>query len=76
MDWMKRMYQRASGLPEIQACIDEVKKWEDAYDSLRDSLPEGQRIVLESYLSACEELDHGMLLLAYEEGRKDRWNGK
>lgn len=54
----------------VSAGIDEVKKWEDAYYSLRDSLPEGQRITLESYISACEELDHGMLLMAYEEGRE------
>ena len=77
MDWMKRMYLRASGMPDIQACIREVEKWEKLYCDIRDSLPEEQRTVLESYLSACEELDHAMLWLAYEEGRAQvRWDGK
>ena len=70
MEWMKQMYQRASGMPDIRACIDELEKWEGAYYALRDSLLEEQRTVLESYICACEELDHAMLRLAYEEGKE------
>ena len=70
MDWMKRMCLRASDMPDIQACIREVEKWEKPYSDILDSLPEEQRTALESYICACEELDHAMLRLAYEEGKE------
>lgn len=70
MDWLKRMCERSAGIPQIAACVEEVEKWEPFYFSIRDSLPEEQRIQLENYIIACEELDHAMLALAFEEGRE------
>ena len=68
MDWMKRMCQRASQMPDIIQKLEEVEKWEHAYFELRNSLTEEQRTILEKYITACEELDHAMLCLAHEEG--------
>ena len=50
-----------------QACLEEVKRWEPAYLALRDTLPEMQRRVVEEYVSACEELDHALLVLAMKD---------
>ena len=55
---------RAKEDAHYQSCLEEVKRWEPAYIALRDSLPEMQRRVMEGYASACEELDHALLLLA------------
>ena len=50
-----------------QTCLEEVKRWESAYMALKDSLPEMQRRAVEGYISACDELDHALLLLALKQ---------
>ena len=50
--------------PNYQACLEEVRRWEPVYLALRDALPQMQKKVMEDYISACEELDHALLLLA------------
>ena len=53
--------------PNYQTCLEEVKRWEPAYLALRDALPELQKKALDNYISACEELDHILLLLAMKQ---------
>ena len=60
----KTLMELAKNDPNYQACLEEMRRWEPAYLALRDALPEMQRRTLENYISACEELDHAMLLLA------------
>ena len=60
----KTLMELAKNDPNYQACLEEVRRWEPVYLALRDSLPEMQRRTLEKYISACEELDHVLLLLA------------
>ena len=60
----KNLMERAKEDPDYQACLEEVKRQEPVYLALRDTLPQMQRKVLETYISACEELDHALLLLA------------
>ena len=60
----KTLMERAKNDPDYQACLEEVRRWEPAYLAILDSLPEMQRRSLEKYISACEELDHILLLLA------------
>jgi hypothetical protein len=50
--------------PYYQACLEEVKRLEPVYLTLRDALPEMQKKVMEEYISACEELDHALVALA------------
>ena len=50
-----------------QSCLEEVKRWEAAYLALRNSLPQMQRMAVEGYISACEELDHALLQLALKQ---------
>lgn len=63
-DGYDKLLELAKYDPVYQKCLEEVKRLEPLYLALRDSLPEMQRRVLEDYISACEELDHALLLLA------------
>ena len=65
--WYEELMDHAKNDPHYQACLEEVKRWEISYLALRDVLPEMQQSVLEDYLSACEELDHALLLLALKQ---------
>jgi len=67
MNWMKRMCQRASQMPDIRRKLEEVERWEKAYLEIKDSLTQEQQTVLEAYMTSCEELDHAILCLAHEE---------
>ena len=64
-NWYKNLMKLAKEDPHYQTCLEEVKRWECAYLALRETLPEMQRRVVEGYLSACEELDHALLMLAF-----------
>ena len=63
--WYEVLLEQAKNDPHYQTCLEEVKRWECAYLALRETLPEMQRRVMEGYLSACEELDHALLMLAF-----------
>ena len=63
----KTLMELAKNDPNYQACLEEMRRWEPAYLALRDALPEMQRRTLENYISACEELDHVLLLLALKQ---------
>ena len=62
--WEKNLLELAKEDPYYQACLEEVKRLEPVYLTLRDALPEMQKKVMEEYISACEELDHALLALA------------
>ena len=65
--WYKNLMELAKNDSHYQNCLEEVKRLEPVYLALRDALPEMQQSVLEDYLSACEELDHALLLLALKQ---------
>ena len=60
----ERLMELANEARHYQTCLEEVERLEPVYLALRDSLPELQRKILEDYISAWEELDHSLLLLA------------
>ena len=62
--WEKNLLELAKEDPHYQACLEEVKRLEPVYLALSDALPQMQKKVMEDYISACEELDHALLLLA------------
>ena len=64
---IKTLMDLAKTDAQYQQCLEEVKRLEPVYLALRDALPEMQQRVLEDYLSACEELDHALLLLALKQ---------
>lgn len=66
MKWYEELMKTAKSDRYYQTYLEEVQRLEPVYLALRDSLPEMKRRVLEAYLSACEELDHALLLLAGE----------
>ena len=63
----EKLMELAKKDPHYQACLEEVMRLEPIYFALRDSLPKIQRKVMEEYISACEELDHALLLLAMQQ---------
>ncbi len=52
--------------PYYQQCLAAVKAAEPAYLRLLEDLPEPRRRAVEDYLSACEEMDHALLTLAWQ----------
>ena len=62
--WEKNLLELAKEDSHYQACLEEVKRLEPVYLALSDALPQMQKKVMEDYISACEELDHALLLLA------------
>lgn len=69
-EWMKDLMEQAKKDPLYQSCLDDVKRLEPGFLALRDALREDRRNVLDAYLSACEELDHTLLLLAEQMTRQ------
>ena len=63
----EKLMELAKKDPHYQACLEEVMRLEPIYLALRDTLPKMQRKVMEAYISACEELDHALLLLAMQQ---------
>ena len=65
MEWYKKLMKLAKQDPNYQICLTEVSQIEPEFMSLKDSLTEEQKKVLERYLTACDELDHALLMLAF-----------
>ena len=63
-EWMEYLIERAKVDPQYQSCLEEVKRMEPEFLAWRDTLEENRRNVLDDYLSACEELDHALLMVA------------
>ena len=64
MEMLEKLTDQAKCDPLYQQCLAEIKRLEPEFLQLQDSLSESQQQILEAYLSACEELDHALLLLA------------
>ena len=64
------LIQTAKYDPYYQQCLEKVQDLEPLYLALRDALPERQKTLLEKYISACEELDHALLLLALKKNNE------
>ena len=62
--WYEVLLERVKNDPQYQACLEEVKRLEPEFLALRDTLEENRRNVLDAYLSACEEMDHALLMAA------------
>ena len=54
-----------------QSCLEEVKRLEPEFLALRNSLSQQQQQILDSYLSACEEMDYALLPMAVEVGQSN-----
>ena len=70
MDWTQELALRASQDEHYQNCLQEVQELEELFLRLRDMLTTPQRELLDRYISACEELDHTAVRLAYQLGRE------
>ena len=71
MDWIKELTQKAKQDSHYQDCLRELQERESAFLQLRSQLPEVHQKTLDSYLSACEELDHAMTMIAYRLGKEE-----
>ena len=66
-NWLKALTEKAEQDPYYQECLAQVRGLEPLYLNIRSSLPGLQRKALDAYISACEEPDHALLLLAKTE---------
>lgn len=69
-DWMDEMYRRAKTDDWHQTLQGDVDAAEPAFLTIRNSLPQAQQEQLDTYVAACEELEHSLALIAYELGRE------
>ena len=65
--WLKELTEKAKNDPYFLQCLEEVRALEPLFLKIRSTLPELQQKTLDAYISACEELDHALLILAYKE---------
>lgn len=72
MDWEKVLADIAKQDEHYQNCLNEVQELEILFLRLREMLSPTQRELLDRYLSACDELDHAMVRLAYQLGREEK----
>ena len=72
MEWTQELAIRAAQDEHYQNCLQEVQELEEMYLRLREMLSIPQRELLDRYISACEELDHIMVQLAYQLGREGK----
>ena len=63
--WIKELTEMAKFDPEYQQYLAQARLLEPEFLSIRDSLPENQRELLDTYLAACEQMDHFQLCLAW-----------
>ena len=66
MDWIHDLMDLARCSPHYQNCLQDVQDTEPAFLAIRESLTPEQQEQLDAYLSACEELEHCLTLLAYQ----------
>ena len=55
-----------------QESLHALQDQEDLFISIRNSLPPLQQKQLDRYISACEELDHRLMQLAYRLGAESK----
>ncbi|MBQ6718878.1 MAG: hypothetical protein IJN20_00810 [Oscillospiraceae bacterium] len=64
--WVKELTEKAKHDPYYQECLMEVRALEPMFLNIRSTLPELKQKTLDAYISACEELDHALLVLAIQ----------
>jgi len=64
--WINKLTEKAKHDPYYQECLMEVRALEPIFLNIRSTLPELQQKTLDAYISACEELDHALLILAIQ----------
>ena len=64
--WINKLTEKAKNDPYYQECLMEVRALEPMFLNIRSTLPELQQKTLDAYISACEELDHALLVLAIQ----------
>ena len=65
--WLQELTEKAKYDSYYRQCLTEVRALEPMFLNIRSSLPEMQQKTLDAYISACEELDHALLMLADKE---------
>ena len=59
--WLEELMEKAKHDPYYQQCLTEVRQLEPMFLQIRSFLPQMQQKTLDTYISACEELDHALL---------------
>ena len=70
----KDLIQMARMDPEYQRTLESVKRAEKDYLKVCEMLPQEQRRAIEDYISACDEQEDCMAILAYRLGNMEQKN--
>ena len=70
MDWMKELSNRAKADLRYRQLLSVVKNREQDYLQIQALLTPGNQIRLDNYISACEELEQALIVLAYQLGKE------
>ena len=70
MDWEEALLQMAQADPAYQQTLRQVKEKERVFLEIRSKVDPQEQEKLDSYIASCEELEHCMVRLAYDLGRK------
>lgn len=70
MDWMKELSNRAKANLRYRQLLSVVKNREQDYLQIQALLTPGDQIRLDNYISACEELEQALIVLAYQLGQE------
>ena len=70
MDWMEKLNNRAKANLWYRQLLSVVKKREQDYLQIQALLTPDDQLRLDNYISACEELEQALIVLAYQLGQE------
>ena len=70
MEWMQEVLEYLQGDSAYAAALEQLKKLEPQYTAFRASLDTDSQLLLDRYISVCEEIDDILCNAAYTLGHK------
>ena len=70
MDWMDKLNNRAKANLCYRQLLSVVKEREQDYLQIQALLTPDDQLRLDNYISACEELEQALIVLAYQLGQE------
>ncbi len=69
MEWQKELTELCKKDGDYRRWLKETERLETSFAELRAAMPPASKEILDAYISACEEMDHAQMRLAYELGK-------
>ena len=69
MELIRQITRLAESDPWHRRCLEELRRTEPDFLAIRQTLTEAQQEKLDAYISACEELEHSKIYIAFNLGK-------